>query len=45
MDNAIEKVKINIISYGFPDPGNLRSSKKKDVRMRIKTIVAMLKSH
>jgi hypothetical protein len=32
IDNAIEKIKIHAMSLGFPDPGNLRSSKKKDVR-------------
>ena len=43
MDMAIEKLKTHILTNGFPDPGNLRSSKKKDVRMRIKCIVSLLK--
>lgn len=32
LESAIEKIKYHIISYGFPDPGNIRSSKRKDTR-------------
>ena len=31
------------MSSGFPDCGNLRSTKKKDVKQRIRCIEAMLK--
>lgn len=31
------------MAYGYPDPGNIRSNKKKDVRQRIKCIAQMLK--
>lgn len=32
LDQAIERIKCNIIAMGFPDPGNVRSSKKRDTR-------------
>lgn len=31
------------MTFGFPDCGNLRSTKKKDLRQRIKCMAAMLK--
>ena len=43
LEQALDKIKYHIISYGFPDPGNIRSSKRKDTRQRLKTFAAMLK--
>jgi hypothetical protein len=43
LDNAIQKLRFHVSSFGFPDFGGLRSSKKKDVRQRIKCMAAMLK--
>jgi hypothetical protein len=43
IDKAIAKLKFHLMSFGFPDCGNLRSQKKKDLRLRIKCIAAMLK--
>ncbi len=40
---ASNKLKFHVTSFGFPDPGNFRSSKKKDIRARIKCMAAMLK--
>jgi len=36
-------LKLHLASFGYPDVGNLRSSKKKDVRLRLKVIHALLK--
>ena len=43
IDQAITKLKFHLLSFGFPDPGNLRSHKKKDVKLRIKCYGALLK--
>lgn len=43
LDRTINKLKFHIMSFGFPDPENLRSSKKRDIRARIKCMAAMLK--
>ena len=39
----VEKIRIHIASFGFPDPGNIRSSKKKDVKLTLKCFSSMLK--
>jgi hypothetical protein len=31
------------MSLGFPDCGNLRSTKRKDVKMRVRVLQAMVK--
>jgi|TARA_B110000285_G_C15038583_1_gene570623 hypothetical protein len=36
---------MNCVSYGIPDFGNIRSTKRKDVRLRIKCIQALLLQH
>ena len=36
IDILIEKIADNILALGFPNPGNIKSSKKKDVKQRIK---------
>ena len=38
LDRILEQLSIELISCGVPDCGNLRSTKRKDVRMRIKCI-------
>ena len=43
LDNELEELQIMIESFGFPDCGNLRSTKKKDVRLRMKCLQAMMK--
>ena len=43
LDQAVEKIRYNIISLGFPDPGNLKSSKKKDTKERIRCMASMIK--
>jgi hypothetical protein len=43
LDQELEELQITIESFGFPDCGNLRSTKKKDVRMRMKCFQAMIK--
>jgi len=43
LDQIIEKIAFHVVSFGFPHPGNLRSSKKKDTKLRLKCISAMLK--
>ena len=40
---ACNKLKFHVASFGDPDPGNLRTSKKKDVKLRLKCISTMLK--
>jgi hypothetical protein len=40
---ACNRVKFQVESFNFPDCGNLRTNKKKDVRLRLKCISAMLK--
>ena len=36
LDQILESLSIEIQSFGLPDCGNLRSTKRKDVKMRIK---------
>ena len=43
MDQILETLSIEIQALGFPDCGNLRSTKRKDVKLRIKCFQAMLK--
>ena len=32
LDAVLEKLKIMVVSYGFPEPGNLRSKNKKEIK-------------
>lgn len=32
LDRAISKLKFHIMTFGFPDPGNMRSTKRKEIR-------------
>lgn len=43
LDQMLENLSIEIQALGFPDCGNLRSTKRKDVIKRIKCFQAMLK--
>ena len=43
LDKEIENLSINIEAFGFPECGNLRSTTKKDVKLRIRCFKAMLK--
>ncbi|TNV80114.1 hypothetical protein FGO68_gene13387 [Halteria grandinella] len=43
LTKACQRMKFQITSFNLPDPGNLRSSKKKDVRLRLKCLNAMLR--
>lgn len=43
MERAIKKLKFHLGTFGFPEPGNLRSSKRKEVKLRIKCFTTMLK--
>jgi hypothetical protein len=43
IDRAIIKLKYHLLSFGYPDPGNLRSHKKKDIKLRLKCLAALLK--
>lgn len=43
MDRLIEQISMDLQSFGFPDCGNLRSTKKKDVKMRIRAYQTLLK--
>lgn len=43
MDRLIEEISLELQSFGFPDCGNLRSTKKKDVKMRIKAYQTLLR--
>ena len=43
MDRTIEQIAMELQTFGFPDCGNLRSTKKKDVKMRIKTFQILLR--
>ena len=45
IDQLQELLGIDLASYGFPDCGNLRSTKKKDVKMRLICFQALLKEH
>ena len=42
LDEIIQKLKIMSVSYGFPEPGNLRSKNKKEIKKTIKSFSAML---
>lgn len=43
LDKEIEDLSINIEAFGFPDCGNLRSTTRKDIKMRMRCLKAMLK--
>lgn len=43
LDQMIEKLRADLMSSGFPDPGSIRSSKRKDTKQRMKCFVAMLR--
>ena len=43
IDKEIEDLCINIEAFGFPDCGNLRSTTRKDIKLRIKCFKTMLK--
>ena len=43
LDSVLEQLSIEIQSCGFPDCGNLRSTKRKDVRFRVKCLQSMLR--
>ena len=43
LDNVLERLSIEIQACGFPDCGNLRSTKRKDVRQRVKCLQIMLR--
>ena len=43
LDNILEQLSIEIQACGFPDCGNLRSTKRKDVRQRVKCLQTMLR--
>ena len=42
LDRQVEAVTEQILLLNLPNPGNLRSHKKKDVRMRLKCLQALL---
>lgn len=42
LDKVIEKLQIMVVSYGFPDPGNLRSKNTKEIKKTIKCFSEML---
>ena len=42
LDGLIEKLKLQVVTMGFPDPGNLKSIKRKDVKQRIRCIAALM---
>ena len=43
MDIAIEELTTQLQLCNLPNPGNLRSSKRKDVKMRVRCIQALFK--
>lgn len=43
LTQACNNLKFHLASFGYSDIGNLRSSKKKDVRLRLKVINGLLK--
>jgi hypothetical protein len=43
IEKALNKLKFHLMTFGLPDCGNMRSIKKKDLRLRIKCMAAMLK--
>jgi hypothetical protein len=45
IDQVQELLSLNLSTYGLPDCGNLRSTKRKDVRLRVACIQALLKEH
>ena len=42
LDEIISKLQVMVVGYGFPDPGNLRSKNKKEIKKTIKWFSAML---
>jgi hypothetical protein len=42
LDEVIQKLQIMAVGYGFPEPGNLRSKNKKEIKSTIKCFSAML---
>lgn len=36
LDEIINKLQLMVVGYGFPEPGNLRSKNKKEVKKTIK---------
>jgi hypothetical protein len=42
LDEVIQKLQIMVVGYGFPEPGNLRSKNKKEIKSTIKSFSAML---
>jgi hypothetical protein len=45
LDQVCELLRMNCVSFGFPDCGHLLSSQNKDIKSRIKSIQAMLTQH
>lgn len=43
IDQAQELLSMNLQTHGFPDCGNLRSTKRRDVRLRLNCLQAMMK--
>lgn len=43
LQNQCNQMRYNITSFNLPDPGNLRTNKKKDVRARLKCFNALIK--
>lgn len=43
LQNQCDHLRNTIISMNYPDPGNLRTNKKKDVRARLKLLGIILK--
>lgn len=43
LDEILENLQIELQSCGFPDCGNLRSTKRKDVRSRINCLKACIR--
>lgn len=42
LDEIIDKLQIMAVGYGFPEPGNLRSKNKKEIKKTIKWFSSML---
>ena len=43
LQNQCNQMRYNITTFNLPDPGNLRTNKKKDVRARLKCLNALIK--
>ena len=43
LQNQCNQMRYNITALNLPDPGNLRTNKKKDVRARLKCLNALIK--